>query len=251
MRTLLAIGIGVGDPDYVTVEAINALNAVDVFFVFDKGESVSDLTEARRVICERHIREDDYRIVEIPDPPRDRETPRYRGAVDQWRTERARALELALERELDDGQCGGILVWGDPALYDGTIRMIESIVAARRVELDYRVIPGISSVAALAARHRITLNQVGGTVLITPGRRLGELTDSIDDVVVMLDSHLVCTELRGQDFTLYWGAYLGSPDEVLISGPLDEVIDEVTATRRRLREENGWVMDSYLLRRNR
>lgn len=251
MRTLLAIGIGVGDPDYVTVEAINALNAVDVFFVFDKGESASDLTEARRVICERHIRDDGYRIVEIPDPPRDRVTEQYRGAVDQWRDERSHALEIALERELDDGQCGGILVWGDPALYDGTIRTIESIVDAGRLGLDYRVIPGISSVAALAARHRITLNQVGGTVLITPGRRLGELTDSIDDVVVMLDSHLACEALRDQDFTLYWGAYLGSPQEVLIAGPLDKVIDEVKFTRRRLREENGWVMDSYLLRRRR
>ena len=37
MRKVFVIGIGPGNPDYVTVQAINALNAVDVFFEMDKG----------------------------------------------------------------------------------------------------------------------------------------------------------------------------------------------------------------------
>ena len=48
---------------------------------------------------------------------------------------------------------------------------------------------------------------------------------------------------------MYWGAYLSTDDEVLISGSLGEVAEEIAATRAELRERNGWIMDSYLLRR--
>jgi len=38
MKKVFVIGIGAGNPDYMTIQAINALNCVDVFFVFEKGE---------------------------------------------------------------------------------------------------------------------------------------------------------------------------------------------------------------------
>jgi precorrin-6A synthase len=37
MHKLSVIGIGVGHPEQLTVQAIEALNRVDVFFVMDKG----------------------------------------------------------------------------------------------------------------------------------------------------------------------------------------------------------------------
>ena len=43
MRKVLIIGIGAGDPEHVTVQAVNAMNAVDVFFVLDKGDTTADL----------------------------------------------------------------------------------------------------------------------------------------------------------------------------------------------------------------
>ena len=43
MRRLLIIGIGAGDPEQVTVQAIKALNRADVFFVIDKGAVKQDL----------------------------------------------------------------------------------------------------------------------------------------------------------------------------------------------------------------
>lgn len=39
MKQLLIIGIGAGDPEYLTVQAINAMNRADVFFLMDKGAS--------------------------------------------------------------------------------------------------------------------------------------------------------------------------------------------------------------------
>ncbi|HEY2202920.1 MAG TPA: precorrin-6A synthase (deacetylating) [Pseudonocardia sp.] len=251
MRTLRVIGIGAGDPEHLTVQAINALNAVEVFFVLDKGETTADLTEARRDILRRYA-ERPHRVVELTDPPRDRGAEDYSGAVRDWRDERARLLERAIEAELGPDGRGGILVWGDPALYDGTIRTVESILAAGRLELTYQVIPGISSVQALAARHRIALNRVGGAVHVTTGRRLAEgVPAGVDDVVVMLDAGLRCGDLRGHGFDIYWGAYLGTPDEAVVAGPLDEVFDEVRRTRDELRRRKGWIMDTYLLRRRR
>ncbi|BCB89290.1 hypothetical protein Psuf_066030 [Phytohabitans suffuscus] len=77
MRKLLVIGIGVGDPDFVTIQAVNALNTVDVFFLLDKGPAAGDLTQARQAICERFITNDRYRSVTVTDPPRDRGAADY------------------------------------------------------------------------------------------------------------------------------------------------------------------------------
>ena len=53
---------------------------------------------------------------------------------------------------------------------------------------------------------------------------------------------------RFGDLTIYWGAQLGLPDEALVSGRLSEVIEEIRASRAAVREDRGWVMDTYLLR---
>ena len=51
MKKVLIIGIGAGNPDYITVQAIKALNEVDVFFVIDKGkEKRSYFACARRSV---------------------------------------------------------------------------------------------------------------------------------------------------------------------------------------------------------
>ena len=172
MRRLLVIGIGAGDPEHVTVQAINALNEVDVFFVIDKGHETEELVRLRMEICERYIREQTYRIVEIPDPPRDRTAPAYRTAVEQWRAQRAQLWERAIADELGEDGCGAFLVWGDPSLYDSTLAVLDRILARGSVAFEHEVVAGISSVQALTARHRMPLNRVGGAVQITTGRRL-------------------------------------------------------------------------------
>jgi precorrin-6A synthase len=66
MKKVLIIGIGAGNPDYVTVQAINALNEVDVFFVIDKGKEKEELLRLRKEICERYVRDKSYRTIEAP-----------------------------------------------------------------------------------------------------------------------------------------------------------------------------------------
>lgn len=251
MRRLLIIGIGAGDPEHVTVQAIGALNRADVFFVIEKGPDAADLVQLREQIIARYVDpERGARTVALPDPRRDRRAAAYAAAVDDWRARRAEVWERALADELRDGGCGAFLVWGDPALYDSTIAVVDEIAARGRVALECEVIPGITSVQALAAQHRTPLNRVGGAVQVTTGRRLAAgLPDGVDDVVVMLDADCTFTRYVDEDIDIYWGAYVGTPDELLIAGRLADVADEIVATRRAARERKGWVMDSYLLRR--
>jgi precorrin-6A synthase len=252
MRKLFVIGIGAGDPDQVTVQAIKALNEVEVFFVVEKGGEKHDLVDMRREICERYVEGRPYRIVDVRDPERDRTTPAYSDAVEDWRRRRAQIWEQAIRAELGEDGRGAFLVWGDPALYDSTLAVIDQILARGTLELEYEVIPGISSVQALAAKHRVPLNRVGGSVHITTGRRLAEgFPDHSDDVVVMLDADCAFKAVAADDVDIYWGAYIGTDDEILVAGRLSDVTEEIERVRAEARARKGWIMDTYLLRRAR
>ena len=249
MRKLSVIGIGAGDPDYVTVQAIKAMGAVDVFFVVEKPSDRHDLVDLREQLLERYA--GDHRLVKVEDPERDRTAPAYTDAVEDWRARRAEVWERAILDELEDGRHGAFLVWGDPALYDSTLAVVDGILERGAVDLDYEVIPGISSVQALAARHRIALNRVGAPIHITTGRRLAEgFPEHSDDVVVMLDGERAFKQVDPDGLYVYWGAYLGTEDEILIAGALGERAAEIETARAEARERKGWIMDTYLLRRS-
>jgi precorrin-6A synthase len=253
MRELLVIGIGAGNPDHVTVQAVEALNRAEVFFVVDKGADKSGLLDVRDEICRRHIRDQaGYRTVEIPEPPRDRAAERYAEAVEDWHEKRSVLFEAAIDEQLGPDGVGAFLVWGDPALYDSMLRIIDRILARGRVQFEHRVIPGITSVQTLTAEHRVPLNRIGEPVHITTGRRIaatGALPEGLDSAVVMLDAGFAGTTVDDPDVTVFWGAYLGTDDQVLISGRLVDVAAEIERTKRELREQHGWIMDTYLLRR--
>lgn len=251
MRKLLVIGIGAGNPDFLTVQAINALSEADVFFVFDKGEPKGDLVRFRRDICERFIKDHPYRFVAIEDPVRDPLPRGYQQGVQDWHRERARRVSSRIAAEVAEDGCGAFLVWGDPSLYDSTLRLIDLIRAEGNLAFDYEVIPGISSIQVLAARHRIVLNTIGGSVMVTTGRELAKngFPEPADGVVVMLDRGDGLRAACQEDVDIYWGAYLGTPDEILLSGRLRDVIDEIERIRAREKDRHGWIMDTYLLRR--
>ncbi|WP_040838098.1 precorrin-6A synthase (deacetylating) [Nocardia brevicatena] len=243
MRELYVIGIGAGDPDQVTVQAIKAMRRVDVFFVIGKGAEKQELVDVRTAILTEHV-DRPYRIVEIPDPPRDRDPADYRGEVGDWHERRSLLLEEAFAQS--DG-VGGILVWGDPSLYDSTLRMVQRVLARGALDFDYTVIPGVTSVQALAARYRTVLHRIGEPVHITTGRRLRAEGLGDRSTVVMLDGDCAFTELS-PDAHIRWGAYLGMPDETLIAGRVGDVSAEIVRRRAELRARKGWIMDTYLLR---
>lgn len=251
MKRILIIGIGAGDPDYITVQAVKALNRVDVFLLMDKGRIKGKLRDVREEICRRHIAPDHkHRFVEASSPPRDTQPADYRASVDELNAAKQSVFERMIAEEMKDGETAGILVWGDPMLYDSTIRNIEAIAATGRHTIDFEVIPGITAVQALAARHKIPLNRIAEPVLLTTGRKLAEgFPQGIDSAAVLLDGEDTFRRFADQDMEIYWGAYLGTPDEILIFGKLKDVAGEIHRRRAEARQKNGWIMDTYLIRR--
>lgn len=251
-RELALIGIGAGDPDWITLEAVHTIQRLDVLFVVRKEDELDDLVQARRTVIEHH-RSTPLETVELPDPPRPWQTaPDYDEAVAQWRAQRLEQWNRAVDSWLGAGQVGGFLVWGDPSLYESTLAIAERIASAAPEDapITLRVVPGVSSVLALAARHRIPLNRQGRALQISPARLLRDgLPDQVDDVVVMLDAAQTFAAIDPEGLDIYWAAYLGTPDEILISGPLAQVRGEIAQARAEAAARKGWMFDTYLLRR--
>ncbi|ABC23765.1 precorrin-6A synthase (deacetylating) [Rhodospirillum rubrum] len=250
MRHVSIIGIGPGDPDCLTLRAARRIAEVDVFFFLDKvGRGKDELLALRRTILDRHATPGRYRVVTVPSPVRDTSAS-YRDGVEDWYAERLAIFRRLITDELTEEGHGAFLVWGDPGLYDGTLQILARLSGEEGASFDYDVLPGITAVQALAARHRIPLNRIGESIEITTGRRL-ETADpaSLHNSVVLLDGNATFQRFTQTDLEIYWGAYLGTPDEILISGPLAETSEAILARRERARQAKGWIMDTYILRK--
>lgn len=247
MRKIRVVGIGAGNPEHITVQAINALNSADVLFLPRKGEDKAELADLRREIIARYLTDPRSRTVEFDLPVRDAGHPSYTGGVGDWYRETAALYAELFAGRLGEGGVGALLVWGDPSLYDGTLRILD-LVRATGLAFDIEVIPGISSLHALTAAHATTLNRVAEPVTVTTGRRLSERPPE-GDVVVMVDGRLAFRSVDGEAYDIFWGAYLGTVDEILVSGRLADVAARIETVRAEARARHGWIMDIYLLRR--
>lgn len=242
------VGIGCGHPDQLTVEAVDALKFADFAIAARKRED-DPLLAARQAIVARHA--PDLEIVEVDDPERDRSASAtatkdgYEAVVADWHDARAARYESVLA---DRDGTAAFLTWGDPAFYDSTIRIVEKILDRGNVTFAWDVVPGISALQLLAARHRIVLHDVGQPILVTTGRRLREAIDAgAENILVMLSASV---DLAGlDDWHVWWGANLGTDSEYLVTGRVADAAAGIAAARERVKAESGWVMDVYLLRR--
>ena len=239
MRKLRVIGVGMG-PQHVTPEGAAALRSVDYVLAFGKGED-DPLLAVRAAVCREY---GDPPLVVVPDPPRDRDDPAdYPGAVRDWHLARVAAYQQVLAERPGDV---GLLVWGDPSLYDSTLRLVDAL--AEHVGLDVDVVPGISALQLLAARHRIVLHEVGQPLHVTTGRLLQDAVgQGQDNIAVLLNRSLDLTGL--DDWQIWWAANLGTAHEVLVAGRVADVRAEIEEARARTKAAAGWVMDIHLVRR--
>jgi precorrin-6A synthase len=251
-RRLVLVGVGPGDPEQLTLQAVAALRSVAFFVVTEKHRPDGDpLAAARAALLARHVGADPA-VVVVADVERDR-TPAatadaagYRRAVADWHAARAERYAAVLAAR--DGDAG-FLVWGDPSLYDSTVRVLRRVADVLGAELE--VVPGVSSLSALAARHRTVLHDVGEPVHVTTGRRLAEaVAQGHPNVAVLLNRSLAeLTAVDPAGWWIWWGANLGTASERLVAGPLADALPRIEAARAAARDAAGWVMDVYLLRR--
>lgn len=247
MLTLSLIGIGCGDPAQLTLAAIRAINAADLILIPRKGTAKSDLAELRRAICADVLTNECARVAEFDLPVRDAGEADYRKGVDEWHDAVAATWSQAIENHLGCEGRVALLIWGDPSLYDSSLRIARRLDPQPTIE----VIPGITSIQALCAANALPLNEIGEPFLVTTGRRLreGGWPAGIDTMVVMLDGGTAFQSLDARGLSIWWGAYLGMPDQIIMSGELAEVGPRIVAARQEARERHGWIMDSYILKR--
>jgi precorrin-6A synthase len=250
VRHIHIIGIGTGNPEHVTIQAINSMNAADVIFVPTKGKDKEGLASVRRDICGRYLTNPRTAIAEFAVPTRATAERSYVESVDEWHAALAQTYVRLINGLPGDGT-GAVLVWGDPSLYDSTLRIIERAGRIGAEEFEYTVVPGITSIQALAASHRIPVNLVGKPLEITTGRRLVENGNRADSTIVMLDGEQAFSKIEDPDAEIFWGAYLGTKDEIVTSGRLGDVAADIVNMRAEARARHGWIMDIYLLRKGR
>lgn len=243
MIDLHLIGIGTGNPDHLTGQAKRAIAQADLFLVPHKGAGKSDLADLRTQIIST-VR-DDARITLFDMPVRDDTLP-YLDRVDAWHDEIARIWTTTMDAH-PDAKSVALLVWGDPSLYDSTLRIAARLDPAPCLH----VVPGITSVQALTAAHAIPLNSLNAPVTISTGRRLRDhgWPSGCETLVVMLDGDCTFQSLDMDAFDIWWGAYLGMAEEILEAGPLADVATQIVTRRAEARAQHGWIMDTYLLRR--
>jgi precorrin-6A synthase len=243
MTDLWLVGIGTGNPAHLTLQAQAALRAARLVLVPRKGPDKADLADLRHAILRGSG--STATVAEFDMPERDETLP-YGERVARWHDAIAAIWAGALDRHRPDGPVA-LLVWGDPGLYDSTLRIARRLDPAPRLH----VVPGITALQALTAAHAIPFNSVNGAVTVTTGRRLRDhgWPGDADTVAVMLDGECSFRHLDPVGLTIWWGAFLGMEEQVLDSGPLAEAGARIIARRAEARNRHGWIMDTYLLRR--
>lgn len=243
---LTLIGIGTGNPEHMTLQAIRAMNAQDLILIPRKGTGKADLAELRQAICDEMLTNPATRIVAFDLPVRDEATVDYRQRVEDWHDAIALAWQEAISGQ-DPAEKVALLVWGDPSLYDSTLRIAARLDPAPSME----VIPGITSMQALTAAHAIPINEIGAPFTVTTGRRLRDegWPVGVETIAVMLDGTCAFQTLPPEGFHIWWGGYVGMEEQIICEGPLGQVSKKIIAMRAEARQNHGWIMDIYVLRK--
>ncbi|WP_299419227.1 precorrin-6A synthase (deacetylating) [uncultured Shimia sp.] len=250
MTQLSLVGIGSGNPDHLTLQAIKTLEGADVILLPRKGDEKTELADLRRMIASELLTTTP-KIVEFDYPVRDANTPKYLDGVNTWHDALAAIWQDLIATHVPENGSVALMVWGDPSLYDSTLRIADRLIA-RGIELNVQVIPGITSLQMLTAAHAIPLNTLGGAVQITTGRKLRDAGWPADTptVAVMLDGECSFQSLDPGGIHIWWGGYVGMEQQILIEGPLAEASTKIVKARADARASNGWIMDIYLLRKS-
>ncbi|WP_425043312.1 precorrin-6A synthase (deacetylating) [Primorskyibacter sp. S87] len=244
MFELSLIGIGTGNPDHLTFQGAEAIRKSDLILIPRKGEGKSDLAGLREMIIGQ-VTKTPPTIAYFDIPVRRTEGGYLRG-VDAWHDAIAKRWQDAIEAH-PQARNVALLIWGDPSLYDSSLRIAARLDPVPAI----RVFPGITALQALTAAHAIPVNDLGAPFVVTTGRRLREngWPALADRAAVMLDGDCSFQSLDMASFDIWWGAYVGMKEEILIQGPLTEVANRIIETRATARANHGWIMDIYLLHR--
>ncbi|MEE2746637.1 MAG: precorrin-6A synthase (deacetylating) [Pseudomonadota bacterium] len=243
---LSLIGIGTGNPNHVTSEGIKVLSDADLILIPNKGGNKKELVDLRMQVCQLLLNSNIPPLVEF-DIPKRLDKDDYGQSVNDWHLQISSVWVQTIKKFEGKKDKIVLMIWGDPCLYDSSIRIAKTFLA----DQDIMVVPGITAIQALAAAHKITLTEIGEPLVISTGRILRSegFPTCVNSAIFMLDGECSFKYLNTHLYDIYWGAYLGMEQEILLSGQLSELSANIISTRENARKKYGWVMDTYLLRK--
>jgi precorrin-2/cobalt-factor-2 C20-methyltransferase len=183
--TLYGIGLGPGDPELITVKGLRLLQAADVVFLPTRQAGSPSYAGA---IAADYLDPGRQTIVPLVYP-----AARGAKATERWN---ANADDIAAR--LQGGKLGAFLTEGDPLLYSTFVHALLPL-RARHPQLAVRVVPGVWSGSAAAARLAQPLADGDERLAVLPATyALADLQHALEsyDTVVLLKPGNDLTALR-------------------------------------------------------
>ena len=177
--TLYGIGVGPGDPELITLKAINILRRVAVVFAAASTKNSHSLAEK---IVSPHLKEG---VPVVPlGFPMTRDKKMLAGA---WR-ENARKVVETLKKEED----AAFITLGDPMIYS-TFGYIMRTIKETDPDIPIEIVPGITSYQAGAAAAGQSLVEAEESYAVISGalgsQKLKDIIDHTDSVVMLKVYH--------------------------------------------------------------
>lgn len=210
LGSLYGVGIGPGDPRYLTFRAAEVLRGADVIFTVISANAEDSTSES--VVGSLSPRGKIRRLVFSMS--RD-------AAVRQAQVEENAA---AILKELRAGRNCAFATLGDAMTYS-TFGYVLRIIRQQHPELDVEIVPGITSFATFAAKAKTVLVENGQQLRVVPSFR-AEMADSLQfpagSTTVLLKTYrsrkaLLERLAREEDVEILYGEHLSMPDECILT----------------------------------
>ena len=181
MSKFYGIGVGVGDPEMITIKAVNALKELDIVIVPDAGR---DFESTAYSIAKNYLKEDCTIInMEFSMNP----------DIKKRQEERIKNSKI-VEKYLNTGKNVGFLTIGDPMTFSTYVYLLENISDFHEVE----TIAGISSFADMSSRFNLPLVMGNETLKVVPLHKKCDIKKEIEsaDNIVFMKVALKFRELK-------------------------------------------------------
>lgn len=219
---LFCVGCGPGDPELLTVRAVNLIKNAEVIFAPTAREGKPSIALS---VVEQYIDRPTKTVSLVFPMVKDRESLR-----DYWKRN---ADEIA--GAVRSGKKVVYLTVGDPALYSTWIYIHRELKKSYG-DIEVEIVPGVASMFAIAAKAKISLAEGDETVAVVPAcynlERVKKTANACDTVIFLKDG-------RYFDSVIEMLAQAGFPDNANIAIAQDVSEEGEILEMKRLSELRG------------
>ena len=209
---LYGVGIGPGDPQYLTLRAADVLRSVDVIFTVISQNSSNSISRS---------------VVEYLQPRGEVRLQIFSMSRDKSiRMEQVRTNAEAIISELRAGRDCAFATLGDAMTYS-TFGYVLDVIHEAIPGLELEIVPGITSFATLTAKAGTVLVENGEQLRVIPSFR-SEMAESLDfpkgSTTILLKTYrsraaLLDRLAREEDVTILYGEHLAMEEQILLTDP--------------------------------